>query len=142
MCDMCNGMTRKQVEAKADRQIRDHGRVVIFVEPDRMSQPFAYTVGLSRIGHPEFIVRGLNAEDSIQLLYGYSDSVLDCNEVFAHGHTGRWKDGTLLYFSKISSGIRKQVPMAYQRYGESTGLLEVLFVGRDIPYEYVVARHN
>ena len=63
MCDMCNGMTRKQVEAKADRQIRDHGRVVIFVEPDRMSQPFAYTVGFSRIGHPEFIsVRGLNAE--------------------------------------------------------------------------------
>ena len=39
------------------------------------------------------------------------------------GIPGSGKSGTLLYFSKISSGIRKQVPMAYQRYGESTGLL-------------------
>lgn len=142
MCDMCNGMTRKQMEARTDQRIRDYGREVIFVEPDRFSQSFAYTVGLSRIGHPEFVVRGLDAEDSIQMLNGFAASVLEGNEVFAHGHTARWTDGTLLYFSKISSGIRKQVPLAYQRYGESLGLLEVLFIGRDIPYEYVMARHN
>lgn len=142
MCDMCNGMTRKQLEALIDQRIRDYGHEVIFVESDRISPSLAYTVGLSRIGHPEFLVRGLDMDDSIQMLNGFSASVLEWNEVFAHGHTGRWKDGTLLYFSKISTGIRKQVPLAYQRYGESLGLLEVLLVGRDIPNEYVVARHN
>ncbi len=54
MCDMCDGMSLADVEARSDQCIRDFGRQVLFVEPGRFSQPYAYTIGLSLRGHPEF----------------------------------------------------------------------------------------
>lgn len=142
MCDMCNGMTRKEIQARTTQRIRDYGREVVFVEPDSQSESFAYTVGLSRVGHPEFMVRGLDLADSMQMLNGFAASVLESNEIFAHAHTSRWKDGRLLYFSKVTSGIRVTATAAYERYGEGTALLEILFVGDDIPYACLFVRNN
>lgn len=142
MCDICDGASYEDVEARTDQCIRDFGRQILFVEPDRFSQSHAYTIGLSKTGHPEFLVRGLDFEDSMQLLNGLAASVLDHHEVFAHGHTARWEDGVFLYFSKLTSRIRDEAPWAYRRYGASMGLLEVLFIGRDLPYGCLGARNN
>jgi len=54
MCDMCDGMSLADVEVRSDQCIRDFGRQALFVEPGRFSQPYAYTIGLSLRGHPEF----------------------------------------------------------------------------------------
>jgi len=51
---MCDGMSLADVEVRSDQCIRDFGRQVLFVEPGRFSQPYAYTIGLSLRGHPEF----------------------------------------------------------------------------------------
>ena len=59
MCDMCNGMTREQVNAKTNRHIQEYGRSIVYVEADATSEPYGYTVGLSKVGHPEFLVRGM-----------------------------------------------------------------------------------
>lgn len=142
MCDICNGMTRKQVEAQTAQRIRDYGREIIYVEGDECCEPYAYTVGLSKIGQPEFLVRGLDVADSMQMLNGFSASVLENHEHFAHAHTSCWKDGRLLVFSNISTGIRLQVPYAYRRYGESVRVLEILFAGDDFPLGALQANQN
>lgn len=142
MCDLCDGATPEEVDARTDQCIRDYGRQVLFVEPGRFSQPYAYTIGLSLVGHPEFLVRGLDMPDSMELLNGLSGFVLEEKEIYAHGHTGCGPAGTYLYFAKISSGIRHEAPWAYRRYGETMGLLEVLFVGRDLPFDALQYRQN
>ncbi|WP_404287181.1 DUF4262 domain-containing protein [Glutamicibacter arilaitensis] len=126
-------MTRKQFEARTAQRILDYGREIIYAEGDDCTEPYAYTVGLSKIGHPEFLVRGLSTEDSMQMLNGFSASVLDQHEKFSHGHSSCWKDGSLLVFSCISSGIRLQVPYAYRRYGEAVRVLEIVFAGEGFP---------
>ena len=128
MCDMCNGMTRKQVEAKADRQIRDHGRVVIFVEPDRMSQPFAYTVGLSRIGHPEFIVeRAELQKDSIQLLNGYPTLCWTTMRFSRTGIPGGGKTGHCCTSRKSLPGSAERafhgLPAIRRKHGTATSFV-------------------
>jgi len=142
MCDICDGMSIEEADARTDQCIRDYGRQVLFVEPGRYDQPFAYTIGLSLVGHPEFLVRGLGNQESVQMLNGLSGAVLEHNEVFAHGHTCRWDEDTILYFAKISSRIGHEAPWAYSRYGESMSLLEVLFLGRDLPYSCLSRRIN
>jgi len=142
MCDICNGMSIEDADARTDQCIRDYGQQVLFIEPDRFSQPYAYTIGLSLVGHPEFLVRGLDYAHSVYMLNGLSAAVLENNEVFAHGHNCQWDRQTLLYFAKITQGIKHEAPWAYSRYGPSMGLLEVLFVGRDLPFDAISARNN
>ncbi|WP_172511521.1 DUF4262 domain-containing protein [Glutamicibacter mishrai] len=142
MCDICDGMSIEEADARTDQCIRDYGRQVLFVEPDRFSQPYAYTIGLTLVGHPELLVRGLDYQDSLQMLNGLSGAVLEHNEVYVHGQTCRWDANTILYFSKISSRISHEAPWAYSRYRESMGLLEVLFLGRDLPYSCLSRRIN
>ncbi|SCC44700.1 protein of unknown function [Arthrobacter sp. NIO-1057] len=142
MCDICDGMSMEEADARTDQCIRGYGRQVLFVEPDRFSQPYAYTIGLSLVGHPEFLVRGLNRQQSMQVLNGLSGAVLEHNEVFANGQTCRWDENTILYFSRISSKIREEAPWAYSRYRDGMRLLEVLFLGRDIPYSCLSRRLN
>ena len=52
-------MTRNREKIRAD--IEQYGLHVIGVfDPDDRSAPFAYTVGLTLLKHPEIIVFGLN----------------------------------------------------------------------------------
>ncbi|MFJ2618693.1 DUF4262 domain-containing protein [Glutamicibacter sp. NPDC087344] len=139
---MCNGMTREQVNAKTNRHIQEYGRSIVYVEGNESNEPYGYTVGLSKIGHPEFLVRGLNAEDTIMMLNGFSESVLTRGEKFGQGHTSHWRDGRLLYFSTVSGRLHLLIPAAYSRYAQRTRLLEISFVGQDVPYSVLAARKN
>lgn len=128
MCDECNGMSRKEVNERTDRWIKLYGRAITFVEASGNSRSFGYTIGLTRVGHPEFMVRGLDFEDTCQMLNGFSDSVLAGGERFGQGHTARWNDGRLLFFSTVRRGIDSTAVGAYQRYGQRTRLLEISFI--------------
>ncbi|RKS18022.1 uncharacterized protein DUF4262 [Arthrobacter sp. AG1021] len=142
MCDMCNGMTREQVNAKTNRHIQEYGRSIVYVEADASSGSYGYTVGLSKVGHPEFLVRGMGPEDTMQMLNGFSESVLSRGEKFGQGHTANWKDGSLLFFSTVSGRLHLLIPAAYSRYAQRTRLLEISFVGEDVPYSVLAARKN
>ena len=133
MCDMCNGMTRKQVEAQTAQRIRDYGREIIYVEGDECHEPYAYTVGLSKIGHPEFLVRGLDVEDSLQMLTDFQHPYLRIMSTLLTRIPRAGKTGGFWFSPGISTGIRLQVPFAYRRYGESVRVLEILFAGDDFP---------
>lgn len=131
MCDQCNGMSKKDVDARTDRWIKDYGRAIIYVEPSPLTRSFGYTVGLTAVGHPEFMVRGLNFEDTCQMLNGFAESVLVGNERFGQGHTSRWKDGRILFFSVMTRGLNSLVVDACARYGNRVRVLEISFVGND-----------
>ncbi|GAA1407446.1 hypothetical protein AUR04nite_14760 [Glutamicibacter uratoxydans] len=131
MCDQCNGMSRKEVQERTDGWIKKYGRAVVFVEPGPRTQSYGYTVGLTKAGHPEFLVRGLDFKDTCQMLNGFADSVLVGHERFGQGHTSRWKDGRLLFFSVLSGRLDAIVRDAFDRYSGRTRVLEINFVGND-----------
>jgi len=57
MCELCNGMTEQEYREQIMTSIRRQGWTVQYVEGDSDRNPsFAYTVGLSRVRHPEIIV--------------------------------------------------------------------------------------
>jgi hypothetical protein len=56
MCDICGGITNPEYEQRLLSNIRKHGWTVQFIEgADARNPAFAYTLGLSLHGHPEFI---------------------------------------------------------------------------------------
>lgn len=59
-----------QEQAWLRETIRKHGWAVQAVGPDprRLSPPFAYTVGLTRFGHPELVVFGLPDKQAAAVL--------------------------------------------------------------------------
>ncbi|WP_328322729.1 DUF4262 domain-containing protein [Kribbella sp. NBC_00382] len=56
MCDICGGITNPEYEQRLLSNIRQHGWTVQFIEgADSRNPAYAYTLGLSLHGHPEFI---------------------------------------------------------------------------------------
>jgi hypothetical protein len=63
MCMMCEGMTEREYWTYVRGRILEHGWFLQAVEgEDHRNPPFAYTVGLSRLGHPELIAFGMHPE--------------------------------------------------------------------------------
>jgi hypothetical protein len=57
VCHLCDGMTEQDYRVRIIRGIHQYGWAVQYVESDGDRNPsFAYTVGLSRVCHPEIIV--------------------------------------------------------------------------------------
>jgi hypothetical protein len=56
MCDICGGITNPEYEQRLLSNIRQNGWTVQFIEgADHRNPAYAYTLGLSLRGHPEFI---------------------------------------------------------------------------------------
>jgi hypothetical protein len=57
MCGMCQGVTARELIGQVRDTILRRGWAIQYVESDgsRENPDFAYTVGLSRVDHPEFI---------------------------------------------------------------------------------------
>jgi hypothetical protein len=68
MCDMCNGMSWRQVVEKAKLTIARHGWQLQFVEGSLTSPAFGYTVGLTELRHPELILTGRRQPETVELL--------------------------------------------------------------------------
>jgi len=61
-----------QEQAWLRETIREHGWAIqaVYAEPDQWRPPFAYTVGLTRFGHPELVVFGLHQSEAAAVLNG------------------------------------------------------------------------
>ncbi|MFZ1179898.1 MAG: DUF4262 domain-containing protein [Mycobacterium sp.] len=77
MCWMCDhsGSTVDDYLAEIRAKIRRRGWTVQYVEDDRV--PYAYTVGLTRHGLPEFLMTGVSPQRALQLLGGIAESAPD-----------------------------------------------------------------
>ena len=70
MCRMCDDPTLTIADLRAEmfRAIAKHGWMIQFVEEETGLPAFAYTIGLTGQGLPEFFVEGLSAHASGELL--------------------------------------------------------------------------
>lgn len=107
------------------RSVARHGAHVVHVGescdcPDCASAPlptasrFGYTVGLTEVGHPELLVRGLGARETADVLTGWAGAVLDgdqlgAGEVLCDGADGpRWE---------LARADGRELVWAYTYYG-------------------------
>jgi Domain of unknown function (DUF4262) len=74
MCWMCDhpGSTIDDYLAEIRAKIRRRGWTVQYVEDDQV--PYAYTVGLTRRGLPEFLMTGISPQRAARLLGGVAES--------------------------------------------------------------------
>ncbi|WP_054820597.1 DUF4262 domain-containing protein [Arthrobacter sp. JCM 19049] len=52
-------------------QIAQNGYAVYCIQDPNPKRVFGYTVGLTRLGQPEFLVRGISEEDTLIMLNGW-----------------------------------------------------------------------
>ncbi|AKN17021.1 hypothetical protein MHAE_01890 [Mycobacterium haemophilum DSM 44634] len=74
MCWICDrpGSTKDDYLDHLRATIRRRGWAVQYVESDRV--PYAYTLGLTRHGLPEFLMTGISPQQAAQLLVGVARS--------------------------------------------------------------------
>lgn len=131
MCEMCNGKTAAEVLRDESRQIEKKGYAVVLVADPDPAKSFGYTVGLTRIKRPEFLVRGLGTEDSWMALNVLAQSVID-GERYADGHSSTWITPEKALYFKPCKGARRYALGAYTRYGDATRVLEIHVVDRAV----------
>ena len=132
MCLECDGWTADEVRQSIDNLIGQYGWAVQYVEDPNLRRCFGYTVGLTKLGEAEFLVRGLETAETNRLLNGFATSVTRRHEHFDNGHTADGPDGRKLYFSTMH-GATKFALGAYSRYGHGTRVLEIHFMDREVP---------
>ncbi len=89
MCMMCDGFSADDAIALEHATMLEYGYVVIGVtdpEPRGDAAPWAYTIGLGELDHPELIVAGVEIDAAKELLGIVAAEVLDGHE-FRAGDT-------------------------------------------------------
>jgi hypothetical protein len=78
MCAICDGATYEEVWLHMIDQIQKRGYYIQYVgETDDRNPSFAYTVGLSLLNHPEFIVFSMHPDCAVSALEPLVDAVMD-----------------------------------------------------------------
>lgn len=139
MCMRCDGKSAAEVELHISGLIAQYGFAVVCVPDSNPKRVFGYTMGLTQLGQPEFLVRGFCQEDTLMMLDRLARDVLR-GEYYAHGHTADWKDGRLLYFA-AKNGAGKYALGVYRRYGLAARVLEIHLVERAL-LERTCAKHR
>ncbi len=86
MCLECQGWTKREVYALMRSRILEHGFTITMVEPDGPANPpFAYTVGLSRVDHPEIICFNMCPACAERALTPLARAVLDLDVRLSEG---------------------------------------------------------
>ena len=95
MCWMCDhpGSTVDDYLDEIRRKIRRAGWAVQYVEDDRV--PYAYTIGLTPHGLPEFLMTGISPQLALRVLGGITDSAPDV-DVPIPGERRVFSGGTLV----------------------------------------------
>ncbi|WP_411731377.1 DUF4262 domain-containing protein [Paeniglutamicibacter sp.] len=132
MCLECDGWSAEEVQRSINNLIEQHGWAIQYVEDPNQRRCFGYTMGLTALGEPEFLVRGQDMNDTNAMLNGFAMSVVRRHEHFDNGHTADWSNGQKLYFSTMH-GATKFALGAYARYGHGTRVLEIHFMDREVP---------
>ena len=95
MCDVCGGITNDEYLQRLVDSIRMHAWTVQFIEGDDQRNPaFAYTLGLSLRGHPEFITFNCRPESVQGDLGPLVRAVLDGERFDEGDDLSRFPDST------------------------------------------------
>lgn len=128
MCMMCEGKSVAEVELHINALIAQQGYAVYCFQDPNPKRVFGYTVGLTRLGQPEFLERGLGEEETLQMLNALAQQVMR-GEYYAPGLTVEWKDGRPLYFS-LKSGAGKYTLGVHRRFALVARILEIHLMER------------
>ncbi|GAB3620108.1 hypothetical protein GCM10027417_13690 [Glutamicibacter endophyticus] len=132
MCQICDGMSFEQVRHSMNERIKKYGFTIQYVEAEETSECFAYTIGLTDFGQPEFCVRGMTMEDSGIILNGVATDILHRGDFYAAGHTAAWKGNRILYFARMR-WARNYALGVYSRYGSRARVLEIHLMPEGFP---------
>ena len=117
-----------QEQARLRETIREYGWAIqaVHAVPERRRPPFAYTVGLTRFGHPELVVFGLHQNLAAQLLNALGTRAkaglrLDDGMLFAAGAAGP----TALRMAELPNP-EDVLFTAVSRYGPRVRALQVI----------------
>jgi hypothetical protein len=76
MCDICNGMSMRQLKEKMRMNIARQGWHAALVEGGRDSPAFGYTVGLTELRHAEILITGREPREIYLMLAEMAHMVL------------------------------------------------------------------
>jgi hypothetical protein len=76
MCDICNGMSMRQLKEKMRMNIARHGWHAALVEGGRDFPAFGYTVGLTELRHAEILITGREPREIYLMLAEMAHMVL------------------------------------------------------------------
>ncbi|MBS9533949.1 DUF4262 domain-containing protein [Mycobacterium sp. M1] len=108
-----------EIRAKKDRL----GWAIQYVEDDR--RPFAYTIGLHEHGLPELLVTGLTPEDTVRVLNGAAQYLVDGGRPVP-GHTMSIGDGPLMEIVQVEHPAA-HLNMAVALYGPGIKALQLVW---------------
>lgn len=92
-CDNPNATEAEYLELVREK-IDSHGVFIQYVEKDRWRPPFAYTVGLREVGHPELLVTGLRAEWGTRFLDTVAHELVHHDgAAYVPGQRNTWPEG-------------------------------------------------
>ena len=140
MCDICDGkVTMAEANARMDGLIKKYGWACMYIENRIREKSFCYTVGLTPLGFPEFLVRGLGPEESIDMLNAWAQMVVG-GEAIKAGETALY-GMHLMYFSKLAHPEDTACD-AVRRYGQRVRVIEAHFMTADMTLPGSSHRYN
>ncbi|TDN92725.1 DUF4262 domain-containing protein [Microbacterium sp. BK668] len=125
-----------QEDKRTAQTIRRHGVSIEYVGGDmrRRATPFAYTIGLFGMGHPELLVFGLDARTTGLLLNDVADRVRQGSDIVPGQvlEFAGWNHRVTVESVPNPGEIAFAANRFYQRPGEaSVGLLQLTYDDRD-----------
>lgn len=86
MCLMCQGWSRADMVAMLRDRILTYGYTMVDIAAEGPANPpFAYTIGLSRVDHPELIFFGVHRDCALRALEPIAQLVVDGRRRFDEG---------------------------------------------------------
>ncbi len=139
MCQICNGMTPEEQVALVGRHVATDGFALMAVEA---AVPWLYTIGLSRLSHPELVVGGVGPPHAQATLDALARRVL-AGERFSAGsvieHAGDALTFLEVHRSRLDTGLCAMWRQ-YDRVHPGSGPLRALQVR--VPDDWFCACHR
>ena len=129
MCDMCDGMSRRELRERSKLRIARYGFTMTCVEPSRNSAPFGYTLGLTEMQQPELLVSGLDAETTCRVLTVFAQKVLAGEEFSVPGLMPLSEDRSVCALAVDSPG--PVLVNAYELYGRRVRGIQLVWADGD-----------
>ncbi|WP_332642104.1 DUF4262 domain-containing protein [Aeromicrobium sp.] len=108
-------------------KISTYGWFIQFVEKDRRRPPFAYTVGLTPIGHPELLITGLAPKKSGPMLNSIAHGLMSHDDApYVAGDRHVWPDGLTIEVVDVAEPTVHLV-MANATYGPDLHAVQLVY---------------
>ncbi len=123
-------------------KISTYGWFIQFVERDRRRPPFAYTVGLTPMGHPELLIAGLAARRSGNVLNSIAHGLLSHDDpAYVAGERHVWPGGRAIEVVDIAEPAVHLV-MANAIYGPALRAVQLVYADDRSRWPWQIGFHG